>query len=81
MQVHRLLFRTTLLAGISFVASPSIASTIVRDMLNNADSAFSLGERQIACLSIQVAISDSASATASQKQELKKYAARCGLRY
>jgi hypothetical protein len=58
----------------------AIANPIVRDMLNNADLGFSIGRKDIACMSVQLAIANSKGATAAQRVEISQYAKRCNLR-
>ena len=65
------------------------ANTNVRDMLNNADVAWGMGDTQTACLSVSIAIqstgplmdSQFGATTAAQKADLARYASRCNLRY
>ena len=85
-----------LVAGFSLLAVSAelmplsaFANSNVRDMLNNADMSFGMGETETACLSITIAIQSSSpmmdsqfgATTSSQKAELARYAKRCGLRY
>ena len=85
-----------LVAGFSLLAVSAelmplsaFANSNVRDMLNNADMSFGMGETETACLSITIAIQSSSpmmdsqfgATTSNQKAELARYAKRCGLRY
>ena len=84
-----LLSTSALLIAEPLMPLPSAANTNVRNMLNNADMAFGMGDTETACLSVSVAIqstgpmmdSQFGATTSSQKADLSRYAKRCGLRY
>ena len=83
--------KSTLLAAAlaAFSCSPALENTNVRDMLNNAETSWAMGENQTACLSIQIAIASTGPqmdaqlgrTTEAQKADLRRYARRCNLRY
>ena len=80
---------TSLVAVEALMPQRGAANTNVRDMLNNAEMAWGMGDNQTACLSISVAIqstgpmmdSQFGATTSAQKADLTRYARRCNLRY
>ena len=63
------------------------ANTHVNDSLNAADMNFNVGNKEIACSMVSLAIMESnfpeiyGTTSSSLKREVKKYADRCDLRY
>jgi len=75
-------------AGLAAVALIGVESTMpniaaassVRDTLNVADMNFRVGNTDIACTMVSLAIMEVATASSSERSEIASYAKRCNLR-
>ena len=69
-----------------FSCAPALANTQVKDALNTADMNFRVGNNDMGCIMVDLAISsantpDIYGVNTVSRSEIARYAKRCGLRY